>query len=122
MIKERRKIEIEKEIYIAPDGKEFESEDECEEYEPRLSTKSTIMYDHKFNKTNDLDACHYVRLPSPAAVNAFLKLCAYDGIYTRGIDQPGLYMYVEGTYGAGEAWSNLSEILSKMEVLLANES
>lgn len=122
MIIERRKMTVEKEIYIAPDGKEFDDEVECEEYELRLTEKSIRMYDYQLHKTDELDSCMYVKLSSLAEVNAFLKCCAYYGISSKGIENPGLYMYVEGTYGASDSWTNLSEILSKLEVLLANEN
>ena len=105
-------ITVEKEIYIAEDGTEFDDRDDCEAYEYRLIGKSLKMYKYDFSPCQSVEDCCYVKLGIWADVQAFIDLCEYDGISHRGITVPGLYMYTEGRWGAGnDAWTNISEII-----------
>jgi hypothetical protein len=109
-------ITIEKEIYIAEDGTEFDDRDDCEAYEYRLIGKRLKMYTYGFSPCQSVENCCYARLDTWADVQAFIDLCTYDGISTRGITDPGLYMYSEGRYGFGnEAWVNITGILKNLE-------
>ena len=109
-------ITIEKEIYIAEDGTEFDDQDDCEAYEYRLVGKRLKMYKYSFSPCQSIEDCCYVKLDTETDVQAFIDLCKYDGISHKGVTTPGLYMYSEGRYGfANDAWVNLSEILKHLE-------
>lgn len=115
---EIRKVTVEKEVYIADDGMEFEDEYDCEAYEMRLIGKRLKMYDYKFEKSCSAGDCYYVKLDTNKEVDWFIALCRYEGIASKGINGPGTYQYVEGTYGRSkEAWVDLNDIISKLEVM-----
>ena len=118
-----KQITVEKEIYIAEDGTEFDDQDHCEAYENSLIGKRLKMYSYDYSPCESVDECCYAKLGTEEDVQAFVDLCEYDGISHRGITTPGLYMYSEGRYGfANEAWVNLSEILRHLESEDANEN
>lgn len=109
-------ITVEKEIYIAEDGTEFDDRDDCEAYENSLIGKRLKMYSYDYSPCESVDECSYAKLNTWADVQAFVDLCEYIGVSHKGITEPGLYMYTEGRWGAGNtAWTNISEILKHLE-------
>lgn len=113
---ETRKVTVEQKIYIAEDGKEFDDDGDCACYEARLAGKRLKMYTHKYTKTDTVEDCYLVKLDNWVDAEDFIKLCSLDGFSFKGIAGPGVYLYVEGTYSGGkEAWTNISEIISKVE-------
>lgn len=113
---EIRKVIVEREFYIAEDGKEFDDADECEGYEVSLLAKHLDMYTRKCVKTNSVTNCWYVKLNTEDEVSMFIRLCDFDGVSHKGITNIGAYMYTEGVYGCGnEAWTNLSEAFKSLE-------
>lgn len=116
-------ITIEKEIYIAEDGTEFDDQDDCEAYENRLVGKRLKMYSYNYLPCESVDECCYAKLNTLEDVQAFVGLCEYIGVSYRGIIEPGLYMYTEGRWGAGNnAWTNISEIFKHFESEDQNEN
>lgn len=111
---ETKKVTIEQEIYIAKDGTEFFSEDSCEQYETKLIEKSLPMWDHKLEKTDDLDGCWYIRLATKEDIRDMIVACKWYGITIRGIENVGMYMYTDGR---DEHWVNLTELMVKLEGL-----
>ena len=89
-----------KTTYIAFDGKEFDDENLCAEYEsatryPALSTQAKF-YNYKGEKLtlqsviNEDDVADMVNLPTEDAVKQFKKL---DMVVTDDIKIPGFYFY-----------------------------
>lgn len=108
---ETKKVTIEQEVYIARDGKEFFSEDSCEQYETKLIEQSLHMLDSKFEKTDDLDTCYYIRLATKEDIRDMITVCKWYGITIRGIENVGTYMYAESR---DDCWINLTEVLKKL--------
>lgn len=119
---EFKKITVEKEVYISEDGMEFDTYDECENHELNMIAERLNMYDSKFNKCLQAEDAYYVKLDKQEDVEAFVRLANYDGVSSSGITYPGIYTYVENTYGRGKvAWLNLLETVNKIEEA-ANDS
>ena len=113
---ETRQVVVEQEVYIADDGTEFDDEDDCKGYEIRLAGQKLKMYDYTGKAGASIDYCQYVKLTTERDVEAFIEVCKFDGISYRGIEQPGVYTYVEGSYGRGNvAWVNISKIMESIE-------
>ena len=108
---EIRKITIDREVYIAEDGREFENEGSCELYEMQLLEKRFKMYDIHVLETNDIESCFYVKLDTQEDVDAFITCDAYNDMTTDGLEGPGVYFYNEHDY----KWTNMTEIMSKLE-------
>lgn len=109
-----RKVLVEKDVYIAEDGTEFDDADDCEAYETRLIGKRLNLYTQSHMRTDNIENCWYAKLDTPEEASDFITLCKFDGITALGVKGPGLYMYTEGTYGHGkDAWTNLLEIIEK---------
>lgn len=112
---ETRQVTVEREVYIADDGTEFEDEDSCNTYEMEQVAVSLPMYDDKYKRTDDPDLCTYVELLTYADLRKFRQLCKYCGCYTTGLDDLGLYM-------AGyDGWLNLTTIIREIEKEKQNE-
>ena len=105
---ETKKVTIEQEVYIAKDGKEFFSEDSCEQYEMELNLKSLKMWDRHFEETNDLDTCYYVRLATKEDIRDMISACKWSCITIKGIEDVGTYIWVD------EQWINLDEVCKKL--------
>lgn len=105
---EIRKVTVEREVYIAIDGKEFNDKDDCESYEYELLEKKLQFYDDKCGKS-DLDSCTYVKLISEQDVADLISICAYHGISCEGISSAGIYMY--DNYNG---WLNITEVISNI--------
>ena len=88
----KRTVMREEEFYIAKDGKEFDDEIECLDYENELNIKSIEAYDEDFNRTDFEDAT-YVVIHSEAELNFIDKVCDYNGWTSDGLMETGLYRY-----------------------------
>jgi len=104
---EKRKVTIEKEVYIASDGTEFENEDLCEGHEYTLIENRLRFYDKEYRRCS-LDVCDYVYLTSKEEISDLLSLCAWTGITSQGIESEGLYLWHD------EEWINISEPVKKI--------
>lgn len=105
---ETKKVTIEQEVYIAKDGKEFLSEDSCEQYEVELILQSLKMWDHKFKETDDLDVCTYIRFSTKEDIRDMIVACKWSGITIKGIENVGTYMWSD------DEWVNLTEVVEKL--------
>lgn len=110
---EVRKVEIEREVYIAEDGTVFEDEDECVDYEYEANEKSLNLYDPEYNKT-DFENCHFVDLCTDEDVKKFESVCKVYGLSSRGADKPGLYMWNKCYGPDNKTWANLEEIVANL--------
>ena len=88
----KRKVLREEEIYIARDGKEFDDEGECLDYENELNIKSIEAYDEEFNKT-DFEGAAYVVIRSDEEIEFIAEVCEYNGWTSEGLDEVGLFHY-----------------------------
>ena len=105
-----KQVTVEKTMYIAEDGTEFESKLSCELYEKGFWEKSLAFYDFRFEKSN-LDKCSYVCILNDKDYNTMKKLCDFEGVSEKGIEnKPGIYMYEERR----DAWVNISEAVDKI--------
>ena len=112
---ETRKITVEQEVYIAEDGKEFDNEDECRSYEHQLIGRRLAMYSYQCAEIDSVTCCRYVKLDTPDQVAEFMVLCIDGRVSIRGIEEPGVYIYTEGTYGDSKtAWINMSKVIDIM--------
>lgn len=113
---ETRKVTVEQEVYIAEDGTEFEDEDDCEAYENTCIGENLQMYSYKLIKTTSAGCVRYAKLDTPEQVSNFITLCKAACVSIIGIEDPGIYIYTEGTYGDREtAWINVSRAIKIME-------
>lgn len=87
-----KKVLREEEFYVAFDGKEFEDEYECHDYENELNIKSIEAYDKDFNRI-DFDSATYVVIHSDEEVNFIDKVCDYNGWTSEGLCEVGLFRY-----------------------------
>ena len=71
-------------VYIAFDGKEFDKEEVCREYEENLRD-TFVMWDRKGNETDDPDHAMFLLLKTEGAGAAFIKACESHGTYSAGI-------------------------------------
>jgi hypothetical protein len=99
-----RKVEIEKEFYIAKDGKEFGDEGECIDYENELNIKSIEAYDEDFNRT-DFEGAIYVVIHSDEELNFICEICEYNGWTYDGLNENGLYRY--NSYYRVDKWEKV---------------
>ena len=104
---EKRKVTIEKEVYIASDGTEFEDEDLCEGHEYTLIENRLGFYDRE-GYSSSIDRCSYVYLTTKEEISDFLSLCKWTGITSRGIESEGLYFYTD------KGWINISNPVKKI--------
>lgn len=95
--------------YIAKDGKEFFSEDQCRRYEAKLieKEKSLSMWNYKFEKTDNVSQCQHVRLDTEQDVCDMIAVCECHGIKTDGIKNPGGYTYLD----VPGCWMNWNEVI-----------
>lgn len=108
---ETKSITVERPVYIAEDGREFADRDDCVAYEMDLLVKDIRFYDTDFNKSN-ADSCLYIDLVTWTDVGNCQKVFDYLGISTKGIGEPGLYMYTD-EYPVRD-WVNLDDIIFKI--------
>lgn len=112
MRSEIRSITIDKEIFIADDGTEFNTEWDCEKHDAILIENSLKFYNGLFEES-DLDSCTYVHLRSAEDVSKLIRLCDFDEITTDGLDDVGVYVYDQHK----NRWINMSESIRKIEAM-----
>lgn len=84
--------------YIAEDGKEFETEKECFDYEMSLlygnviKNKELQMFNQMKKETTDIKDCYYFKCDSIDACELFIELSNREGLETP---------FIEGQYGNG---------------------
>lgn len=91
-----------KTIYIADDGKQFDDECECKEYEYSLAMEKAkdiirgLDEDGDPIKFSDLHFCdrvYTVYLATNDAVEFFIDRCYKEQISTDGLENPGVYIW-----------------------------
>ena len=87
-----RKVEVEKEFYIANDDTEFEDEYECTAYDLELLCKSFETYDEDFNRI-EFESATYVVVHSDEELDNIKKVCRFNGWICDGLIEKGLYRY-----------------------------
>lgn len=87
-----RKVEVEKEFYIANDGTEFEDEYECITYDMELLCKSFETYNKDFDRI-DFESAKYIVIHSEEELDNIAKVCEYNGWTVDGLEETGLYRY-----------------------------
>lgn len=92
-----KKVLKEVEFYRAFDGKEFERDDECIDYEMSLKMKSIEAYDDDFNRT-DFEGADYVVIHSDEEVALIEEICEYNDWIYEGLDSVGLFRYNNERY------------------------
>lgn len=92
-----KKVLKEVEFYRAFDGKEFERDDECIDYEMSLKMESIEAYDEDFEKT-EFEGAKYVVVHSEEELNLIDEICDYNGWTSDGICEVGLYQYSNDRY------------------------
>lgn len=85
------------EFYRAFDGKEFEREDECIDYEISLKMQSIEAYNENFEKT-EFEGAEYVVVHSEEDIDLIEEICDYNGWTYEGINSIGLYRYSNDRY------------------------
>lgn len=109
---ETRQVTIEKEIYIANDGREFDEETNCKEYEAGLIEAAIEFYDRDLERS-DLGSCTYVIVKTPDEIEALIDLCRYHDISHKGIsEKTGIYMYVDRR----DMWTNISDTVDRLRL------
>ena len=105
------KVFVEKTVYVASDGMEFDTESVCESYEMKLFLNEFDMLDVFLNPTNDIGHALYVKLDTAEHVHKFIAVCDYYEVTTCGLsaDMPGIYYY--SVTGYEDEWVNLDKVL-----------
>lgn len=83
----------EEDFFVAKDGKEFDDEVECLDYENELNIKSIEAYDENFNRTN-FDSAVYVVIHSYEEMIFINEVCDYNGWTSNGLCEVGLFRYI----------------------------
>ena len=109
---EFREVVVKQPVYIADDGREFDDEDECADYEFSLLEASLTYYDKKLEVTDDVEGCYFINLSTAADVKRFKKICDTCDLITDGIDKPGIYMYIDCR---DDCWINMEEVVIKIK-------
>lgn len=84
--------------YVANDGKEFETEKECFDYEINLlygnaiKNKELQMFNQTRKKTTNVNDCYYLKCDSIEACELFIALSDEEGLPTP---------FIKGQYGNG---------------------
>jgi hypothetical protein len=87
-----KKVLKEVEFYRAFDGKEFERDDECIDYEMTLKMQSIEAYDEDFERM-EFEGAKYVVVHSEEEIDLIEEICDYNGWIYEGIDSVGLFRY-----------------------------
>ena len=98
-------------IYLAFDMTEFESEQECREYEKfKENEKYIVGLNEYFEDTNHPGEIVYVYLANQDIVDAFKKQQTEEGYVPFGIDTPDFYLYTED----GVGWVKMDEKIKRL--------
>ncbi len=87
-----KKVEVEKEFYIANDGTEFEDEEECVAYDMNFLCQNFETYDEDFNKIN-FESATYVVIHSDEELDDIERVCEFNGWTYDGLTETGLFRY-----------------------------
>ena len=77
-------------IYRSYDGEEFDTEEECIEYEDNYSP---IRMWSKIGRTTKIEDCSVVVIETNESVQKFCDISRVEGLTYEGIDEPGLYFW-----------------------------
>ena len=91
------------EFYRAFDGKEFESEYDCIDYEKNLKMQTIEAYDENFERM-EFEGSKYVVVHSEEEIDLIEEICDYNGWTYEGIDSIGLYCYDYSRYYHKNQW------------------
>lgn len=116
-------------IYIADDGKQFNDENECMEYEfQKLYEKGESIIsgfgpDDNWISFSEAHFCReatIISLKTEEAVKLFIRRCTEENLSNEGIDKPGIYIWGDSKYAYCEnyQWTNATEVLEDYENLL----
>lgn len=108
---ELREITIQRPVFIADDGTEFDSENACGAYEIDCLEKTLKCYEEDYTESN-IESCSFVDLTTDEDVETFKTVCDFHGVVSDGVDKPGLYMF-DDTY-RDSTWVNLDEVISNI--------
>ena len=103
-----------KAVYYAFDGKDFDDEDECQEYELELMRRDlgVKMLDGEGNDAEDLEQALFVYVPNG---ESYKKLADYaERIGLAYPSKEGLWEWNENCRWA-EAWSNIDNHINKLK-------
>lgn len=105
-------------VYIAFDGKEFDREEVCREYEESL--KSTfVMWGRKGVVTENPDHAMFLLLKAEGAGAAFIKACEAQGTYSTGIQEGDIGFFYWDEWN--EEYRLLeAPVLEAIEIILHN--
>lgn len=112
-----KKVLKEVEFYRAFDGKEFERDDECIDYEMSLKMQSIEAYDEDFLRT-EFEGAEYVVVRSEEDIDLIEEICDYNGWTYEGINSIGLYRYSNDRYY--DRWEKVKirgELLPFVEII-----
>lgn len=104
---------IQKTLYIAFDGKEFDDEYDCADYEIEqmmLNAKGLRMYDENGNLTDDAERCDYLFCPTEEDAAAYAALSEYIGLespWGNEDPRPGAWIW-------SNHWENYEDIRSDL--------
>lgn len=102
-------------VYVAFDGKEFEGEKECREYEKfKENEKYIVGLNEYFEYTDYPETICYVYLANQDIVDAFKKQQFELGFVTCGINTPDFYQYIED----GVGWIKMDEKIKNLIQIL----
>lgn len=87
-----KKVLREEEFYVAFNGKEFDNEEECRNYENKLNINFIETYDENFNRI-DFDSATYVVIHSEADLYLVREVCDYNSWTSNGLCEVGLFRY-----------------------------
>lgn len=110
--------------YVADDGKKFEDEDACREYELNLKLKSgssLIMFTDEFEYTKNYDVCTYLVVRNEAGCDLLDELYEAYGFIApwesnENDRKPGVYAYNYET----DEWYDLEKKVRKLNDLLSD--
>ena len=107
-------------IYRADDGKEFDSQDECESYERRKDTLenplASCFYDRNGKRmsledfVDNPDKCYFMRIVDEEEARRIEEICQYYGCYSP-YDIDDKYVTGDFFYDChNEQWRNVNDI------------
>lgn len=112
-----KKVLKEVEFYRAFDGKEFERDDECIDYEMSLKMESIEAYNEDFERT-EFEGAKYVVVHSEEEIDLIDEICDYNGLISEGINSVGLYGYsTDRCYDRWEKVKILGALLPFVEII-----
>lgn len=108
---------IKKIIYVAFDGKEFEGEKECREYEKFKENEKYIVGLNEYFEYSDCPGeIIYVYLANQDIVDAFKRQQTEEGYVPVGINTPDFYQYIED----GVGWEKMDEKIKNLIQILVS--